>query len=98
MFLLRSRPDSAPVPRTTLPGPTGESWLPLRAVSRSGGADMWKVGNAPTSWGIEQAHDPSYPEWAAVLDEIAKAGYAGIELGPLGYLPREPDVLQRELS
>lgn len=59
---------------------------------------MWKVGNAPTSWGIEQAHDPSYPDWAAVLDESAKAGYAGIELGPLGYLPAEPVALRRELS
>jgi inosose dehydratase len=59
---------------------------------------MWKVGNAPTSWGIEEAHDPSYPEWTVVLDEIAKAGYAGVELGPLGYLPPEPSELGRELS
>jgi inosose dehydratase len=57
-----------------------------------------KVGNAPTSWGIEQAHDPSYPGWAQVLDEIAAAEYEGIELGPLGYLPDEPSVLARELA
>lgn len=59
---------------------------------------MWRVGNAPTSWGIEQASDPSYPHWETVLDEIARAGYAGIELGPLGYLPDDPDVLIRELA
>jgi inosose dehydratase len=59
---------------------------------------MWKVGNAPTSWGIEHADDPSYPEWSSVLDEIAKAGYSGVELGPLGYLPSDPAQLGRELT
>jgi len=33
-----------------------------------------------------------------VLDEIAEAGYAGTELGPLGYFPTEPDQLKSELS
>ena len=57
-----------------------------------------RVGNAPTSWGIEKPADPSYPRWDRVLDEVADAGYAGVELGPLGYLPTEPDTLRAELE
>lgn len=57
-----------------------------------------KVGNAPTSWGIEKPSDPSYPSWERVLDEIADAGYAGVELGPLGYFPTDPAALRAELD
>ncbi len=57
-----------------------------------------KIGNAPCSWGIEFASDPSYPAWQSVLDQCAQAGYKGIELGPIGYLPEDPAVLAPELS
>lgn len=56
------------------------------------------LGNAPTSWGIEKASDPTYPTWSRVLDEVAQAGFAGTELGPYGYLPTDPKVLTRELG
>lgn len=59
---------------------------------------MIRVGNAPTSWGIEKPADPTYPSWSTVLDEVAKAGYDGLELGPLGYLPSDPEVLRSELD
>ncbi|MFT6222819.1 MAG: inosose dehydratase [Paracoccaceae bacterium] len=52
-----------------------------------------KIGNAPCSWGIEFASDPSYPTWQSVLDQCAGAGYKGIELGPIGYMPEDPQVL-----
>ena len=52
-----------------------------------------EIGNAPCSWGVEFADDPRNPDWRAVLAECAAAGYAGIELGPVGYMPEDPDVL-----
>jgi inosose dehydratase len=58
----------------------------------------FKLANAPTSWGIEAPLKPSYPTWLQVLDEVAAAGYAGIELGPFGFLPTDPDVLHDALS
>ncbi|MGO4915781.1 sugar phosphate isomerase/epimerase family protein [Pseudogemmobacter sp. W21_MBD1_M6] len=57
-----------------------------------------KIGNAPCSWGIEFASDPSYPTWEAVLDQCAGAGYTGIELGPIGYMPEDPAVLAPALA
>jgi inosose dehydratase len=59
---------------------------------------MIRVGNAPTSWGIEKPSDPTYPLWSTVLDEIATAGYDGLELGPLGFLPDDPQTLGTELA
>lgn len=56
-----------------------------------------RIGNAPCSWGIEFASDPSYPTWQSVLQQCAAAGYKGIELGPIGYMPEEPEILRQEL-
>lgn len=56
-----------------------------------------RVGNAPVSWAVYEADRPN-PPFAKVLDEIAATGYAGTELGPYGYLPTDPDALQRELK
>jgi inosose dehydratase len=56
-----------------------------------------KVGNAPVSWGVYEADRPN-PPFDRILDEIARAGYEGTELGPYGYLPTEPDALGRELK
>jgi len=56
-----------------------------------------RIGNAPCSWGIEFASDPSYPTWQSVLQQCAGAGYKGIELGPIGYMPEEPEILRQEL-
>ena len=57
-----------------------------------------KIGNAPCSWGIEFASDPAYPTWQSVLQQCAQAGYKGIELGPIGYMPEDPAVLREELE
>ena len=59
---------------------------------------MIKIGNAPCSWGIEFAADPAYPKWQSVLQQCASAGYKGIELGPIGYMPEDPGVLRDELA
>jgi inosose dehydratase len=56
------------------------------------------IANAPTSWGVEDPCDAANPPWRRVLDETAAAGYEGIELGPLGYMPEDPAELRRELS
>jgi inosose dehydratase len=55
-----------------------------------------RVGNAPVSWGVYEADLPN-PPFADVLDGIARAGYAGTELGPYGYLPTTPRDLEHEL-
>src|SRR5690348_12759199 len=47
------------------------------------------VANAPVSYGafeITVGHDPNVPDGTKVLDQVAEAGYAGIDLGPVGYL------------
>ncbi len=55
------------------------------------------IGNAPCSWGVEFANDPRNPDWLTVLDECQAAGYKGIELGPIGFMPEDPDVLRPAL-
>jgi inosose dehydratase len=57
-----------------------------------------RIANAPTSWGVEEPDDPANPPWSRVLDDIAAAGYPGVELGPLGFLPEDPVRLRRELG
>jgi inosose dehydratase len=52
-----------------------------------------KIGNAPSSWGVEFASDPRNSPWETVLDECKAAGYSGIELGPVGFMPEDPNLL-----
>lgn len=58
-----------------------------------------QVASAPVSWGIYEFTDiaPTF-HYTQVLDEIAATGYRGIELGPYGYLPTEPDALREALA
>lgn len=56
-------------------------------MSRSPGGIL--VANAPVSYGafeLTVGIDPNVPDASMVLDEVASAGYAGIDLGPIGYL------------
>ena len=57
-----------------------------------------RFGNAPCSWGVEFANDPRNPSWQTVLKECAQAGYKGIELGPVGFMPEDPAVLAEALA
>jgi inosose dehydratase len=46
---------------------------------------------------VYEADRPN-PPYGRILDEIARAGYEGTELGPYGYLPTQPAALDRELK
>lgn len=56
------------------------------------------IGNAPCSWGVEFPDDPRNPPWRRVLAECKQAGFDGIELGPVGYVPEDPAVLAEALA
>lgn len=57
-----------------------------------------EIGNAPCSWGVEFAQDPRNPSWRSVLQDCAAAGYRGIELGPVGFMPEDPVLLGEALA
>jgi inosose dehydratase len=59
---------------------------------------MIQIGNAPCSWGVEFADDPRNPPWRRVLSDCAAAGYKGIELGPIGFMPEDPALLADALA
>ena len=59
---------------------------------------MIRIGNAPCSWGVEFADDPRNPSWRRVLSDCAAAGYKGIELGPIGFMPEDPAILGAALA
>jgi inosose dehydratase len=56
------------------------------------------LGSAPDSWGVWFPDDPKQIPWSRFLDEIAEVGYEWTELGPYGYLPKDPDTLRAELG
>jgi inosose dehydratase len=56
--------------------------------TRTAGTSI-QIANAPVSYGafeVTVGHDPNVPDGLSVLDQVAEAGYAGIDLGPVGYL------------
>jgi inosose dehydratase len=56
------------------------------------------VANAPISYGafeLTVGVDPNVPDAEFVLDEVSGAGYAGIDLGPVGYLGDGPVLAER---
>lgn len=57
-----------------------------------------QIGNAPCSWGVEFADDPRNPDWRRVVAENAAAGYRGIELGPIGFMPEDPPQVAEALA
>lgn len=57
-----------------------------------------RIGNAPCSWGVEFAQDDRNPPWKSVLADCRAAGYKGIELGPVGYMPEDPAELADALA
>jgi inosose dehydratase len=55
------------------------------------------LANAPVSYGafeLTVGIMPGVPDGDTVLDEVAGAGYAGIDLGPLGYLGSASELAQ----
>ncbi|GGF31196.1 sugar phosphate isomerase/epimerase family protein [Subtercola lobariae] len=57
-----------------------------------------RIGTAPDSWGVWFPNDPGQIPWQRFLDEVQKAGYTWLELGPFGYLPTDPGELEDELG
>jgi len=58
-----------------------------------------RIANAPCSWGVlefESGVQPPAP--TQVLDEIARTGYAGTELGDWGFFPTDATELRRSLA
>ena len=56
------------------------------------------IANAPCSYGafeITVGIDPNVPPGVELLDAVSGAGYAGIDLGPLGYLGDASDLPER---
>jgi inosose dehydratase len=56
-----------------------------------------RTATAPGSWGVEPGAAKHVPAWQDVLDEVAECGFDGVELGPVGYLPEQPNRLRSEL-
>jgi inosose dehydratase len=58
-----------------------------------------QVANAPCSWGLPDRDAPGEMiGYRQMLDELAATGYAGTELGDLGYMPTDPAALRAEME
>ena len=57
-----------------------------------------RLAASPTTWGVDFADNPRNPAWSQVLDEIEASGVDTLELGPVGYLPEDPQILGPELE
>jgi inosose dehydratase len=57
-----------------------------------------KIAASPVAWGIDFADAPTNPAWEQVLDDIESSGVDALEIGPVGYLPEDPDTLRRVLT
>ncbi|MDO4549034.1 MAG: sugar phosphate isomerase/epimerase [Clostridia bacterium] len=57
-----------------------------------------KVGIAPDSWGIWFPNHEKQTPWQRCMDEMAQAGYEGVELGPWGYFPNTNPALKQALD
>ena len=62
-------------------------------------ADRFLFAAAPDSWGVLDYPGPSWNQsYEKMLDEMVEAGYTGTELGPYGFFPTDPNILQPQLD
>jgi inosose dehydratase len=62
-------------------------------------ASRFRFASAPVSWGVEDNPGPAWEQpYERILDEMLSGGYTGTELGPYGYFPTDPAVLEKALS
>lgn len=55
--------------------------------------------SAPDSWGVLDYPGPSWEQsYEKMLDEMMEAGYTGTELGPYGFFPTDPAILEPQLA
>src|SRR5216683_5717229 len=65
----------------------------------TGRLEQFLFASAPDSWGVLDYPGPSWEQsYEKMLDEMVEAGYEATELGPYGYFPTEPEILQAELQ
>ena len=54
---------------------------------------------APVSWGVQDERGPAWEQpYERMLGEMVSAGYTGTELGPYGYFPADPGILNGALK
>jgi inosose dehydratase len=65
----------------------------------TGTDERFLFASAPDSWGVLDYPGPSWEQsYEKMLDEMVAAGYTGSELGPYGYFPTDPGILQPQLD
>jgi inosose dehydratase len=65
----------------------------------SANGERFQFASAPDSWGVLDYPGPSWEQsYEKMLDEMVEAGYRGSELGPYGFFPTDPKVLQAQLE
>src|ERR1700686_4316179 len=65
----------------------------------SGMNERFLFASAPDSWGVLDYPGPSWEQsYEKMLDEMEEAGYTGSELGPYGFFPTDPTILQSQLE
>jgi inosose dehydratase len=77
---------------------SGPKLAAMTSLSPESSLSRIRIGSAPDSWGVWFPDDPQQVPWQRFLDEVAAAGYEWIELGPYGYLPKDPAVLAEETA
>lgn len=53
-----------------------------------------KLAISPVTWGVDFADSPNNPPWQQVIDDIVASGLPAMELGPVGYLPEDPEFIR----
>ena len=53
-----------------------------------------RIACAPCCWGVEEASHATNPSWGKVLMDASDSGFRGIELGPDGFFPEDPELLK----
>src|SRR5712671_4344434 len=62
-------------------------------------SSRFNFASAPDSWGVLDYPGPSWEQsYEKMLDEMVEAGYKGTELGPYGFFPTDPKILQPQLE
>src|ERR1700756_328066 len=61
--------------------------------------ERFQFASAPDSWGVLDYPGSSWEQsYEKMLDEMVGAGYTGTELGPYGFFPTDPKILQLQLD
>lgn len=61
--------------------------------------ERFLFASAPDSWGVLDYPGPSWEQsYEKMLDEMMEAGYRGTELGPYGFFPTDPKILEAQLA